>query len=444
MAGTLLSGLTGLNGCSKVEPIRPNVLFICIDDLNDWVGCLDGNNQSLTPNIDHLAEEGMLFTNAHCSYPLCSPSRISMFTGLNPATTGTYDNFLPLREAAPHAVTLMQHLRAQGYYTMGTGKIFHMEKPDPLSFNVEFQPGFRSAAPPNRPVNGLNLHKYFDWGPVDVPDSAMHDTAVCDWAMQQLEREYDSPFFLAMGLFRPHAPLYAPTKYFDKFPKETIQLPEVIDNDLDDVPQPGRDMADSIHWYQPVKKSGEWPAAVRAYHACVAYADAQVGRILDTLDQSSHHDNTIVVLTSDHGWHLGEKERWHKETLWEEASRVPLIFKVPGLTRANTQSDAPASLLDLYPTLIDLCDAPQRPEIEGRSLLPQLKDPAAKRSEPALITNGEGNYALRDSQWRYVRYADGTEELYDHQTDPNEWTNLADSPDHAATKTRLAQWLPAH
>ena len=425
---------------------RPNVLFIAVDDLNDWIGCLGGHPDARTPNIDRLAKRGVLFTNAQCAAPLCNPSRAALMTGVRPATSGVYTNHQPFRPVLPDAVTIPQHFTAHGYRAVGGGKIFHGRYPDPKSWQAYF-PSQRKNKPADplpagRPLNGIKGAAHFDWGPVDVKDEAMGDWKVTDWAGRKLARQHDTPFFLACGIYRPHLPWYVPQKYFDLFPPDKVTLPKVKKDDLSDVPRIGRQMAAARGDHQRVISTNNWEKAVSGYLASMAFADACVGRVLDALDASPHAKNTIVVLWGDHGWHLGEKLHWRKFTLWEEACRCPLMIAAPGVTKPGGVCTRPVNLMDIYPTLIDLCGLTPREEIEATSLVPLLKDPAAKWDRPALTTHGRNNHALRSERWRYIRYRDGSEELYDHADDELEWTNVADRKEYAAVKKDLARWLP--
>jgi arylsulfatase A-like enzyme len=270
----------------------------------------------------------------------------------------------------------------------------------------------------------------------------MSDARVVAWAAEYLARKHEKPFFLAVGLARPHLPWFVPRKYFDQYPAGSVALPEVKADDLEDVPPAARRMARPEGDHRDVVQNGRWKEAVAAYLASIAFADAMLGRLLAALDASPHAPNTIVVFWGDHGWHLGEKQHWRKLTLWEEAARVPLIIAAPGVTRAGARCERTVSLLDLYPTLVELCGLAARPGLEGASLLPLLRDPAAARERPAVTTCGFGNHAVRTERWRYIRYADGSEELYDHEKDPNEWTNFAACQSRAETKKELARWLP--
>jgi arylsulfatase A-like enzyme len=445
---TLLAAVPG----QAADPQRPHVLFIAIDDLNDWIGKLAGHPQSRTPHIDRLADRGVLFTHAYCAAPACNPSRAALMTGIAPHRSGVYVNPQPWKPVLRDKVTLTQHFMQHGYRAIGSGKIYHGSYPDPESWHEYWPSQTRNRPNDPRPevasVSGLNK-QHFDWGPVDVDDAEMGDTQVVDWVMGQLKATHDEPFFLACGIYRPHLPWYVPRKYFDRFPLEDIQLPAHREDDLQDVPEAGVKMAGPAGDHAAVLKHNQWHAAVRGYLASISYADEQVGRLLDALDASPYANNTVIVLWTDHGWHLGEKQHWRKFALWEEATRTPLIFVAPpgtpGLpqgTRAGTRVDRPVSLLDIYPTLVDLCALPARDGLSGTSLVPLITDPDTDWKRPALITHGRLNHAVRDQRWRYICYEDGTEELYDHQVDPMEYDNLEERAEHQSVKQELAKWLP--
>lgn len=429
---------------------RRNVLFIAIDDLNDWVGCLGGHPDVKTPNLDRLAERGVLFTNAYCAAPACNPSRAALMTGIRPSTSGVYLNSQPWRQSPvlKDAVTIPQHFMAHGYKALGSGKIYHGRFPDPASWN-EYWPSKTITKPadpgPPRdklPLNGFPKASHFDWGPIDVPPEMMGDWQVADWVIGQLAQPHNKPFFLGCGFFRPHLPWYVPQKYFDLYPVEEVTLPTVNDDDLEDVPEMGRKMAKPQGDHANVIKYDQWRKAVQAYLASISFVDDCVGRVIDALDKSPHRDNTIVVLWSDHGWHLGEKLHWRKFALWEEATHNVLMFAAPGVTSPGGRCDAPVNLLDIYPTLIDLCSLRQREELEGVSLISLLENPETEWEQPALTTHGRNNHSVRSKRWRYIRYSDGTEELYDHKVDELEWNNLAEDPQYSEIKERLARWLP--
>jgi arylsulfatase A-like enzyme len=427
----------------------PSVLFISVDDLNDWVGCLRGHPDVHTPNLDRLAQRGILFTNAHCSAPLCNASRASLLTGYRPSTTGVYTNDQPMRksEALRNSVTLPQHFMAAGYRVMGGGKIYHDAFPDPQSWQEYFpslqKPRPDDPAPPKRPVNGITgMAAHFDWGPLSEKDSTMGDYKVSSWAAGELKLYQPKPFFLACGIFRPHLPWYVPQRYFDLYPADRVTLPNVKDDDLDDVPPAGRRFAKPEGDHRKVVESGQWRKAVQGYLASITFADACVGRVLDALEAGPNSGNTVIVLWSDHGWHLGEKLHWRKFALWEEATHNVLMIAAPGMTRPGSRCDRAVSLLDLYPTLVELCGLPEKPGLEGESLVPLLKNPSGKRDRPAVTTYLRGNHSVRSERWRYIRYADGSEELYDHSNDELEWTNLAGRHELRDVKRDLQRWLP--
>jgi arylsulfatase A-like enzyme len=275
-----------------------------------------------------------------------------------------------------------------------------------------------------------------------VPDRDMGDRKVAAWATRQLQEKHDKPFFIACGFFRPHLPWYVPKKYFDMYSLERITLPNVNENDLDDVPEPGRKMARPQGDHAKVLKHKQWRKAVQGYLASITFVDTCVGRVIRALDRGPYADNTIIILWSDHGWHLGEKLHWRKFSLWEEATHNVLMAVVPGVTKPRGRCLRPVTMLDIYPTLIELCGLTPKAELEGKSLVPLLKDPKAKWNRPALTTHGRNNHSLRGERFRYIRYSDGTEELYDHESDALEWTNLANDPKYAGVKKELAKWLP--
>ena len=453
----LTLGLTGFGTAAgsrvtAADPPPPNVLFIAIDDLNDWVGPLGGHPQAQTPHMDRLAANGVTFLNAHCQSPLCNPSRTSLLTGLRPSTSGVYGLNPWFRSAAPlqDRVTLPQHFMRHGYHVVTTGKIFHDAYPpredrvNGKEFSVWGHHGGFSPRPAKKFVETPDPNALMDWGVFPERDEECFDYDVASCAIDQLAAmPADRPFFLCVGFRHPHVPCYAPQKWFDLYPPETLQPPPVLATDRDDTPR----FSWYLHWKLPeprlkwLQESGEWMPLVRAYLASVSFADAQVGRVIEALERSGRADNTVIVLWGDHGWHLGEKLISGKNSLWDRSTRVPLIFAGPGVTRA-AKCTQPAELLDLYPTLVELCGLPARAALDGHSLVPQLKDPTARRAWPAITTHGPNNHGIRTERWRYIRYADGSEELYDLKADANEWTNLAGRKEHAGIKERLARWLP--
>lgn len=418
----------------------PNVLFIAVDDLNSWVGTLGGHPQARTPNLDRLAARGVLFTNAHTASPRCNPSRTAVLTGIRPSTSGVYNNDQPWRAVLPDAVTLPGHFKAHGYRVLGSGKIFHGPFKDPSSWH-EYHKKPRPYQPDHLPLNEIAGSEQFDWGPIDLDDDETSDAKVVAWAAERLRGMRDRSLFLACGIYRPHLPWYVPRKYFDMYPLEEVQLPPVREDDLEDIPSRGSRIA-RTNTHRTLVELGKWREAVQGYLASLSFSDAMVGRLLDALDASGYATETIVVLWTDHGWHLGEKLHWRKAGLWEEATHVPLIFVVPGLTSPGGRCEASVSLLDLYPTLIDICGLPPVAGLEGESLRPLLDNPRARWDGASVTTLDRNNHAIRTRRWRYIRYDDGSEELYDHQVDPHEWDNLAGKPEHAQVKKTLADRLP--
>lgn len=428
---------------------KPNVLFIAIDDQNDWIGCLGGHPQIKTPHIDKLAARGTLFTNAHCQAPLCNPSRTSLLTGRRPESTGIYGLAPSFRavDGLKDIVSLPQHMRRNGYKNFTTGKIYHGpigrgKKDD--EFDVIGPGGGVGAKPDKKLVNTPSKNPLVDWGTFPHRDEDKGDWQITDWAIKQLDGSHTQPFFLSVGYFLPHVPCYVTQKWYDLYPVETLKLPPVQRNDRDDTPR----FSWYLHWKLPeprlkfLEEAQQWENLVRSYLASTSFVDAQIGRLLEALERNGHDKNTVVVLWSDHGWHLGEKLITGKNTLWDRGTKVPLIFAGPGVAQGG-RCNRPAELLDIYPTLIDLCGLPAQSGLEGHSLAPQLKDAKAPREWPAITTHNAGNHGIRTEDWRYIRYADGSEELYDMQRDPNEWTNLAKDPQHATTKAALQKWVPA-
>ncbi len=435
------------------EGSKPNVLLITIDDLNDWVGCLGGHPQTLTPNIDALAKRGVLFTNAHCGAPVCNPSRASFMSGIRPSTSGIYENSDAMTDSPviQKAVMLPQHFSANGYRSVGTGKLFHGSSGK--EYFDEYGPADGQGPTPKEKLNCPKEQaksKLWDWGV--FPEALEHYNDVTDaaWAAAQLHEatSKDKPLFLGVGFYRPHVPLYAPEGFFAMHPRNQIILPEVLDTDRSDIPKSALDLTDndtppSHDWFV---KSGEWSHAVQAYLACISFVDSNVGTVIDALDRSALADNTWIVLFSDHGFFLGEKQRWAKQALWERATKVPLIIVPPKNLAADWATAAtcpkPVDLLSIYPTLVELCGLTEQPQLQGYSLVPLLKDPAAEWTHRALTTYTQNNHAVRSERWRYIRYHDGAEELYDMQNDPHEWYNLANKPEHAALIEEMKSYLP--
>lgn len=417
---------------------QPNVLFIAVDDLNHWVGHLARNAQARTPNIDKLAARGVTFRHAYAAAPVCNPSRAALLSGLRPSTSGVYENDDDWRTVIARDLTLITTFRKAGYYTAGAGKIYHESYARKSEWD-DYLSG-EEADPQPKGSTGVGGIKF---APIDAEDEAFRDYKIASYGIEQLGKKHDKPFLLTIGFKKPHMPWNVPRKYFDLHPLDQIELPPVKADDLADVPPSGVQFAKPEGDHRAIVESGRWKEAVQAYLAAGSFADAQIGRLLDALEKSDYAKNTIVVLWGDHGWHLGEKQHWRKFTLWEEATRAPLIWVVPGVTKPGGVSDRTVDFLSIYPTLTDLAGIATPKHVEGKSIRALLSDPQAAWSDAALTTYRFSNHSVRTEGWRYIRYANGDEELYDEAKDPYEWTNLAASPDLAAKKSELIKWFPS-
>jgi arylsulfatase A-like enzyme len=447
IASALLFLVVGTSSVTASASEKPNVILISIDDLNDWVGCLEGHPQASTPNIDRLAKRGVLFQNAHCQAPVCQPSRASLMVSRLPSSTGLYFLNPGLQHSAvtKDEQTLPEAFAAAGYKVMGAGKLFHSKDNQRVFGSVgEYGGSFGGFGPrPQKKISQPHGHPLWDWGAFPEKTEEMPDYKIASWAQQTLNRDYEKPFFLAVGFYRPHVPMYAPKKWFELHPRDQVRLPLLREGDIDDLSAYARNLVTLKHvapehgW---MKESGQWPHAVQSYLASVSFADHCVGMILEALEQRRDADNTIICLFADHGFHLGEKERWAKRSLWEDGTRVPLIIAGPSIETAVCHR--PVGLIDIFPTLLDLTGQQADPKHEGHSLTPLLENPAREWEHPALTSFGRGNHAVRSTRWRYIRYVDGSEELYDHDTDPHEWTNLASDPKLKSVISEHRRWLP--
>ncbi|TWU47319.1 Choline-sulfatase [Rubripirellula tenax] len=438
---------------------RPNILMIAIDDLNDWVEPLGGHPDVKTPFMQRLANRGITFTNAHCQAPLCNPSRTSLMSGRRPTTTGVYGLSPWIRDTSEFkSVRMMpQHFNDHGYRTLIGGKIYHggygkgkLQDEECDVWGPPAQVGIRPDQKLIPPTPGGN-HNLMDWGTFDHRDEDKGDWAVASWAVDEIQKmpaSGNQPFFLSVGFFLPHVPCYATQKWFDLYPEESVTMPPIVEGDREDTPLASW----FIHWDLPeprtswLKANNQSKPLVRSYLACVSFVDSQVGRILDALDASPYADNTIVVLWSDHGYHLGEKAISGKNSLWARSTHVPLIFAGPGINE-RLRCEQPAELLDIYPTLCDLVGIVHSPGLEGISLRRQIESPTTVRKRPAICTHNVGNHSVCDQRWRYIVYVDGSEELYDRSIDPDERDNLMApgskiSTEHRKVADRLAAWLP--
>ena len=438
--------LIGSNLWAKTESSKPNVLFLSIDDLNDWVGFMDGHPQAKTPYMDALAQRGRNFTNAHCSVPVCTSSRASVISGIGPITHGSYEigpkyEQLPALAKAP---TIQRYFKDHGYYTLSGGKVLHHNFGGRLSKDIDRSLGRARSPRPKKPMSRpASWSGAWDWGAYPETNAQMGDIQLAEAAAKALKDDFDKPFFMSVGFFRPHVPLLVPPKWFQLYEKDKIILPNNPQTDLDDLPKNFLSINDYAvaPTHAEVTVSGNQRSLTHAYLASVSFVDHCVGIVLDALKESSYAENTIIVLWSDHGFHLGEKQHWAKRTLWEESTRVPLLIAGPGI-QPGPPSKEPASLLDLYPTLTELCGLPLAKHLEGVSLMPQLRDPKKARKQPAITSSYFGNHAIRSRDWRLIVYEDGARELYDHRNDPDEFRNLATDPAHQATINELAKWLP--
>lgn len=431
---------------------RPNIIMFAVDDMCDWVSPM-GDAQAHTPNMQRLAERGVVFTNAHTAGVFCAPSRSAIFTGHHATKTGCYRNQVYFVER-PDLVPLQQNFQESGYGTYGAGKLFHhpagyvdlrgwdefhlrdaAQKRKGWDLN-NWGPGTPIPQPhPSSPFNKGKQVKpglFLEWGRVpNDREEDMADTQRTNWACRVIGQKHDKPFFLAVGLYAPHFPNYVPGKYFDLYEPEEIQAPAYKDDDLADLPDSVR--IEKFHRskiHQRLVELGAVEQAIHGYLASVSYADAMLGRVLDALDASPYKDNTIVVLWSDHGYQHGQKGDWGKHTLWERVSNVPFIWAGGPVSKGQVV-DTTVSLIDLYPTFIDLCGLQNVGGLDGQSIAPVLRNPAQAKDRTVLLPHMEpGSYALINQKWRYIRYQDGGEELYNVQADPHEWHNLAWRPDH--------------
>jgi len=431
---------------------RPDVLFIAIDDMNDWTTLFDKDNPIKTPNLERLAKRGMFFNKAYCASPACCPSRAAIMTGIRPHNSGVYDNNNAWAKIMPNAITLSRYFAQNGYETYGAGKIFHHGR---SGADIAGKPSFekfKKMLAARKPKGGKNHNGYtsgnlskiwFDWG---QHDQKLIDLDTVEWCEQAMDTRQEKPRFLAAGIFKPHLPFYADAETFKKYPFNDTVMPEMPDNDLDDVSPMAIKMAHREHFIysdvimDPEDRPGSLKKMVQCYQASADFADQMVGRLLDKLDETGKADNTIIILWADHGYHLGDKESCVKFTLWEKANHVPFIIVAPGVTKPGTVCTKPVSLVDIYPTLVELAGLPAA-KVDGKSLVPLLRDPV-QDWHPALMTMGKGNHAIRSDRWRYIRYKEGSQELYDHSKDPWEWTNLATQSKYADVIAEHKKWLP--
>ncbi len=436
---------------AQPDNAKMNVLFLVSDDLNSW---LIGDTtryagKVVAPNLTKLAESGVHFKRAYTAAPVCSPSRTAFFSGVAPWKSGHYHNTPGAGESQPlkKALSLAGFFKKAGYTTAGYGKITHgWDQKEGWDEKIGHK---RDPAPPGAPLTSVGRGEQ-DWGPIHLAEEDMNDTLNANNAIKRLTMKHDKPFFIACGLFNPHMPWYVPKKYFDMFPLDEVTLPPILEDDLADVPPLGRELTSGKSKYvDAIVQAGLHKQGVQAYLATTAYADAQLGRVLDTLEKSPYRDNTIVVFLTDHGFHLGEKHHWQKATLWEEATHSLLMFRAPGVTPAGGGAcERFVSLLDIYPTLAELTGIEPPDYLDGRSLVPLLKNPDAEWQSTALtgLTSKGGPWrpyiTLRNETGRYIRYCDGQEEFYYAATDPHEWTNEIKNPDYKSKIEKMRALVP--
>ncbi len=443
---------------SPAQELRtPNVLFLICDDLNCDLGVY-GHPQVKSPNIDKLATRGVRFDRTYCQFPLCGPSRASFMTGLYPDQTLIHRNAVYIREHLPKVQTMSELFRRAGYFATRIGKIYHYNVPkhigtsghdDPYSWNQVFNPRGRDVD--DEPLIFTLREGQFggtlSWLAADGTDDEQTDGMIAAEAIEQLEKYGKSkePFYLAVGMFRPHTPYVAPKKYFDMYPLEKIVVPTEPEGYLDTLPKPAvssiRRKKDQIDLPDDLARK-----AIQGYYASITFADAQVGRVLDALEKNGLAENTIVLFTSDHGYHMGEHGHWQKTTLFENAARVPLILAGPGVTAKGESCSLPVEMVDFYPTLAELAGLKDKEpkDLPGISLVPLLSDPKAKVSRQSALTQYANGYSLRTPRYRYTEWGkNGSEgnELYDHQSDEAEMVNLAQKPEHAELVEKLSQQL---
>ncbi len=467
---------------------QPNVLFISIDDLNDWTGKLEGNNQVISPNLDGLADSGVLFTNAHASMAVCIASRNSLLSGMHPTTTGWYalngdqkamnENY----KSVMHGKQMLPELfRNNGYQTFAAGKVFHTGtndfddlegklwdealpkyKPTLRAIDYERGEGYGGYKFYPFPKEGSQLNRHYgeklggghslsggQLDSEDMPNGKMFDELIADFAVDKLSQKHDKPFFLSVGFVRPHVPYTAPRKFFDMYNADSIQLPKMPIDEMKDIPNIGKAIAfnygiPTMGDYEAVKGMGDdyWRHLIHSYLACVSFVDDQLGRVLEALENSEYADNTIIVLWSDHGQSMGEKMNFRKMSLWEESTKVPLVIATPNGKSRGKKVTAPVSLLDLYPTLVDLCELPKQKHLDGNSLEPLLNNPTSDWKYPVISNWRYRNYSVRSENYRYIQYRDGTEEFYDHTVDPGEHDNNVSNKKYAKIIENHKEWIP--
>ncbi len=456
VAGLSAAGASLFSSCTAAKDYsknkKPNIIFIAIDDMNDWTGFLGGHPQAKTPNMDKLAAKGVNFVNAHCPAPGCSPCRNALLFGIEPFNSGLYpfyDHMKMDEKELDKYTTLPQLFKQNGYNTYGSGKIHHgrqwtyIKDDGKREWTENNEKKLKELPALVYDKKAGHVHgnsRKMAFCPTKSPLDDHPDYATVKYGIEILKRKHDKPFFLGLGFVKPHLAFVCPKEYFDMH-AGPISPPAIKSDDLSDVPWPGRAMA-KLKDDNRFRKDKSWEKVRRAYLACISWTDANVGRVIDELEQSPWKDNTIVVLWSDHGYHLGEKRSFKKFSLWEEATRIPFIIYDSRNKNNNGTCKEAVSLIDIYSTLTEMAGVTAPNYIDGESLIPWLTKPDMPRKKPAITSWGRGNYTIRTRDFRYTRYFDGSEELYNNKQDPQEWKNLADDPKFAKNIDDLKKWLP--
>lgn len=470
MKTSLLTGLALLTAFSAFgqKKQQPNIIMIAVDDMNDWIGPFGGNPQVITPNMDKLAQKSMVFRNTSCAGPVSGPSRSALLSGFMPEKTGVYGNFQNMLNSdmvKTHA-TMPEYFTKNGYITISSGKIFHKHNTPKgvdhgnWAFDIwEHEKGQAKINPDkyfsrNKGIiNGKNIENplylkgggtEFAFGPTLNGKETMQDYTTAKWFESKLKENYDKPFFMSVGISKPHLPFHVPQEYFDKYSVDTFKIAEYRIDDLDDIlDKDGNKAYQAEPDFLWCKQYGVEKETARAYMACITFADECIGIILDALAKSKYAENTIVVLYGDHGWHLGEKLRYRKGTLWREATQLPFIMYTPGMNKKQ-ECFRNINLIDLYPTLIDLCKLPKK-ELDGKSFAPLLKNPT-KKWTPTVTTSGQNEHSVMSEKWHYIYGRKGVEELYNIEIDPMEWTNLmrTNTPEIKSILKKLRSYMPVN
>ncbi len=472
------STIFSCNSPSQSDISKPNVLIISIDDLNNWIEPMGGHPQAKTPNLSRFAENAVTFKNAFCSSPACNPSRTALFSGKDPYITGLYNNPQVWRDVVGDEIMMPEFFRNNGYSVMGAGKIYHGNMPDQRSWDeyfpdkIKHMPDYYLPALDSITADTIFLRQdneireddpeeitfnmpyfkgmyiAFDWEPLPYTVEQTGDFSSVSWIIDQLNRDHDKPFFMACGLYRPHLPWYVPQEFYDKFPIDSVMLPAIYDEDLEDLPEQAKRIAGG-RYHEKVLAAGQWEAAVQGYLASINYADHLAGMVLEALANSKYSDNTVVVIFSDHGWQLGEKTHWRKFALWQNVINSVLMIRVPegvkGLpegSKNGLQCFSNVSLTDIFPTLTDLCGIPAKSGITGHSLVSNLQNPKKNHDRAILSSLGDKNFSVVKGKWHYIIYDGTEEELYNLEEDSNEWTNLADNPNYEKVKKELKSHIP--